>query len=123
MGQTAEHTWKKRSWQSSAPQDGCKGSATGETAEASWKNDGPHSSGPTIAQSTSTAGEVSHYEVLGVKSDAPVEEIKAAYASLAKKLHTDKDGSPHLFMLVQNLLKHAKRKGEKENVMKKGCQS
>ncbi|GBF99721.1 hypothetical protein Rsub_12434 [Raphidocelis subcapitata] len=50
---------------------------------------------------------VSHYEVLGVPPDAPLEEIKARYRKLAKQTHPDASGGEEqLFLAVRRAYEH-----------------
>jgi hypothetical protein len=56
-----------------------------------------------------------HYEILGVKRSASVEEIRAAYRRAAKTAHPDQGGSSEAFQRVQRaaeiLLEAAQKRG------------
>lgn len=56
-----------------------------------------------------------HYEVLGVKRSASIEEIRAAYRRAAKTAHPDQGGSSEAFQRVQRaaevLLEAAQKRG------------
>lgn len=43
----------------------------------------------------------SHYETLGIESDAPVEDVRAAYTRLVKVVHPDHGGGAALFRAVR----------------------
>jgi len=44
---------------------------------------------------------LTHYQTLGVSSDAKHDAIRGAYRSLAVKHHPDKGGDPLLFQAIQ----------------------
>ncbi len=44
---------------------------------------------------------MTHYQTLGVSSDAKYDAIRGAYRSLAVKHHPDKGGDPLLFQAIQ----------------------
>jgi curved DNA-binding protein CbpA len=46
-------------------------------------------------------GQLTHYQTLGVSSDAKHDAIRAAFRSLAVKHHPDKGGDPLLFQAIQ----------------------
>ena len=43
----------------------------------------------------------SYYDILGVRSDAPIQEIRTKYRSLIRRIHPDLDGPVALFRQVQ----------------------
>jgi len=49
-----------------------------------------------------TEQQLSYYKVLGVRPDATVEQIRAAYRHLAKAAHPDTGGADALFVLVKD---------------------
>jgi hypothetical protein len=55
-----------------------------------------------------------HYEVLGVKTDATRREINAAYRRLVKEHHPDKGGDPAKFQQVAQAYKALKNQNERE---------
>lgn len=71
------------------------------------------------------AGKLTHYDVLGVKEDASVNEIKQAYLRLVKLYHPDtsKDlDSPAVFICIKDahetLIDPVKRRGYDESIAK-----
>lgn len=48
-----------------------------------------------------TGRQLTHYQTLGVSSDAKHDAIRGAYRSLAVKHHPDKGGDPLLFQAIQ----------------------
>jgi hypothetical protein len=54
-----------------------------------------------VASVLSMRGPEDHYEILGVKRSASVEEIRTAYRRAAKKAHPDQGGSNEAFRRLQ----------------------
>mmetsp|Transcript_154629 Transcript_154629/g.281067 ORF Transcript_154629/g.281067 Transcript_154629/m.281067 type:complete len:1106 (-) Transcript_154629:62-3379(-) len=52
-------------------------------------------------QGRAGAQAAAHFELLGVDSEASIDEIKAAYRSLVKTAHPDKGGDPETFLAIQ----------------------